>query len=153
MKCNRQFRKIGATCKLTLLYIVFLFISCRFAPKTPGVDFRETTYFQYENQNQWIETAGDEVRILAYAENADLDKLKKIYDKKARYIFLAGGGCFSATEQEMEAQISNDTLYIIWHEPQRPCPSTGKKEQTCMSLEIDKSRYPDYKNFKIILKK
>lgn len=136
---------------ITILLTAFLLTQCD-APKTEGISFSETSFFQNENQNRWLENTKDELQFLTYAENADNEKLNAFYQQNAKYIFVIGGGCFVAKTTEMEARISNDSLFIIWHEPNFPCPSVGKRPRTNMALEIDKKRYPNYKNFKIIIK-
>jgi len=135
----------------TIILTAFFFIQCS-APKTEGISFNETAFFQNENQNKWLESTKDELQFLTYAENADSEKLNAFYQQKAKYIFLIGDGCFTAKSKELEAKISNDSLFIVWHEPNFPCPSVGKRSQTNMALEIDKKQYPNYKNFKIIIK-
>lgn len=129
----------------------FFLVQCN-APKTEGISFEETSFFQYENQNKWLENTKDELQFLTYAENADSEKLNEFYKQKAKYIFLIGGGCFVAKPTELEAKISRDSLFIIWHEPNFPCPPVGKHSRTNMALEIDKNKYPNYKKFKIIIK-
>ena len=128
------------------------------APKTEGILFEEF-FFSDEHQNKWLENANDELQILNHVENdtqlenkATTYKLDAFYKHKAKYIFVIGGGCFVAETTEMEAKITNDSLFIIWHEPNFPCASVGKRPRTNMALEIDKKLYPNYKNFKVIIK-
>lgn len=130
----------------------------RNAPKTEGILFEEF-FFSDEDQNKWLENANDELQVLKNVENftqlenkADIDKLDAFYKHKAKYIFVIGGGCFVAETAEMEAKITNDSLFIIWHEPNFPCASVGKHPRTNMALEIDKKLYPNYKNLKVIIK-
>ena len=130
----------------------------RNAPKTEGILFEEF-FFSDEDQNKWLENANDELQVLKNVENftqfenkADNDKLDAFYKHKAKYIFVIGGGCFVAETTEMEAKIISDSLFIIWHEPNFPCGTAGKHSRTNMALEIDKKLYPNYKNFKVIIK-
>ena len=136
---------------ITILLTAFFLIQCN-APQTEGISFSETAFFQNENQDRWLENTKDDLQFLTYAENADSEKLNAFYQQKAKYIFLIGGGCFTATPKELEAKIAKDSLFIIWHEPNSPCPPVGKRSRANMALEIDKSLYPNYKNFKIIIK-
>lgn len=136
---------------ITILLSALFLIQCN-TPQTEGISFSETAFFQHENQNRWLENKKDELQFLTYAENADSKKLNTFYKQKAKYIFLIGGGCFAATPKELEAKIAKDSLFIIWHQPNSPCPQVGERSQTNMALEIDKKRYPNYKNFKIIIK-
>ncbi|OAH69303.1 hypothetical protein AXA65_14785 [Chryseobacterium sp. FP211-J200] len=130
----------------------------RNAPKTEGILFEEF-FFSDEDQNKWLENANDELQVLKNVENftqlenkATTDKLDAFYKHKAKYIFVIGGGCFVAETTEMEAKIISDSLFIIWHEPNFPCATAGKHSRTNMALEIDKKLYPNYKNFKVIIK-
>lgn len=84
----------------TIILTTLLLIQCN-APKTEGISFSETSFFQNENQNRWLENTKDELQFLAYAENADSEKLKAFYQQKAKYIFVIGGGCFVAKTTEM----------------------------------------------------
>lgn len=142
---------------ITIILSAFLLTHCS-VPQTEGISF-EDFFFIYEDQNKWLENMNDELQVLKNVENftqledkADNDKLNAFYKQKAKYIFLIGGGCFVAKTTEMEAKISNDTLFIIWHEPNFPCPPAGKHSRTNMALEIDKKIYPNYKIFKVIIK-
>lgn len=137
--------------RITILLTAFFLIQCN-APQTDGISFSETTFSQNESQDRWLENTKDELQILTYAENADSEELNAFYQQKAKYIFLIGGGCFTAEPSELEAKIAKDTLFIIWHQPNSLCPQVGERSQTNMALEIDKKLYPNYKSFKVIIK-
>ncbi|RZL51247.1 MAG: hypothetical protein EOP00_00070 [Pedobacter sp.] len=141
---------------ISLLAVVLMLSSCsqRLEP-IKGINFKECKFYD-ENQNKWISTLTDakQVLIIDSVELTNPTYIKQLdstYIKKAQYIFLAGGGCFNAQVKEMGAEIKHDTLHIIWNEPNSICPPTGKRAPTTLCLEIDKTLYPNYKNFKIVL--
>jgi len=135
-----------------LLILAIFFSACNHK-SINGISFKECD-FEDNNENRWISTAAEAKQFLnldtAKLTNQEyLKQLDSTYSKKAQYIFLIGGGCFHAHVKEMEVEIKNDTLNIIWNEPLKICPSTGKRARTNMCLELDKNQYPNYKNFKI----
>ncbi|MCZ4244131.1 hypothetical protein [Pedobacter punctiformis] len=134
---------------LGILILSVLFTNCNTHKQTKGINFKEIA-FEYENQNKWVSTVTEAKQLLLLDSlSVTTEQLDSMYNKKAQYIFVIGGGCFSAKPGEMEAKIQNDTLEIIWNEPSGMCPETGKMAPANMCLEIEKEKYPRYKDFKI----
>gem|GEM_PF-1496556 len=117
-----------------------------------GISFKVSQLFDNANANRWITTTKEAKQFLQFgnSKQKDIAELDNIYRKKAHYIFLMGGGCFGAEAEEMQVEIKNDTLNIIWNRPKKECPPTGKVGPTYLYLELDKKQYPDYKKFIVI---
>ena len=63
-------------------------------------------------------------------------------------LFIIGGGGIWVRAKNCRAEVKNDTLFFFYESIINNAP-TGEASPTMMCLEIDKIKYPNYRNLKI----
>ena len=143
---------------ILILFIVFTSICCK--TKNEDFKFHECEFYlsevvgnpfdNVEKYIRWVDNKQDVINSKVHFKDLELNKrnLDSLYKIKAQYFFIIGGGSIWVQAKNCRAEIKNDTLYIIYkpkwnHEPVGECAST------MMCMELDKSKYPNYRELTI----
>lgn len=115
----------------------FQFYDCQYHPK------------YYETGDFWIDNPEENVKSkIEFLEKKlnerDLDSL---YQTKAHYLFSSA----FTSAKKCRADIINDTLYISF-KPKKFNDPLAEPSPTTICLEINKLKYPNYKNLQVKFK-
>lgn len=132
--------------KVILLYSLS---SCNL--KNADLQFYDCQYHPkyYETGDLWIDNPEENVKSkIEFLEKKlnerDLDSL---YQTKAHYLFSSA----FTSAKKCRADIINDTLYISF-KPKKFNDFLAEPSPTTICLEINKLKYPNYKNFQVKFK-
>lgn len=108
--------------------------------------FEEIDY-SFVLKDKLIDTHKKAVEINLSEENNKEEK--EFYKNNAVYLFQIGGGCFYPKHENISVELNNNTIHIIWKQPNEPCPETGEYLPFFGKIIISKNEYPKYKTMKI----
>lgn len=144
---------------ILLVFVVLCCISC--TPKKEDITFHECEFrFSEVNNNpfdhiehykKWIDNKQEAIRSNLYFYELERNKrnLDSLYKTKAHYLFIIGGGGIWVRAKDCNAEIKNDTLFIAYT-PKWNRKPVGEAAPTMMCLELDKTKYPNYKALEIV---
>lgn len=106
-------------------------------------------YFNW-SKDTWIDNKQDALDSQLRFDNLELNKrnLDSLYKTKAHFLFLIGSGSTYTKAEECSAKITKDTISIYY----KPMWSddVGWLDYTYLCLEINKIKYPNYREMKIV---
>lgn len=113
-------------------------------------DFDQSQYNDALNYNKWIENKEEAIKTkLSFGYgNLDNRNLDSLYKEKAHYLFIIGGGGSYVPVDNCEAEIKNDTILIKYTANYISGP-VGEAASSLICLEVNKSKYPNYKKMKV----
>jgi hypothetical protein len=137
--------------KHILLKAILLFSISSCNLKDADLQFYDCQYHPkyYETGDFWIDNPEENVKSkIEFLEKKlnerDLDSL---YQTKAHYLFSSA----FTSAKKCRADIINDTLYISF-KPKKFNDPLAEPSPTTICLEINKLKYPNYKNFQVKFK-
>jgi hypothetical protein len=137
--------------KHILLKTILLFSISSCNLKNADLQFYDCQYHPkyYETGDFWIENPEENVKSkIEFLEKKlnerDLDSL---YQTKAHYLFSSA----FTSAKKCRADIINDTLYISF-KPKKFNDPLAEPSPTTICLEINKLKYPNYKNVQVKFK-
>jgi hypothetical protein len=113
-------------------------------------EFFGNPFNSVDTYKKWIENKQDAMNSKIQFEDLKLNNrnLDSLYQTKAQYLFIIGGGGIWVRAKNCRAEVKNDTLFFFYKPIINNAP-TGEASPTMMCLEIDKIKYPNYRNLKI----
>ncbi|MTH14131.1 hypothetical protein [Flavobacterium sp. LC2016-01] len=137
---------------LFFLLLIFSIVSC----KNEKTDFKlyscEYNVGQYTDSiyySKWIDSKDDAFKTKLTFDDSKLNQrnLDSLYKKTAQFLFVIGGGSLSILPKDCVPEIKNDTLFIRYKAISHS--GVGEIASSNICLEINKKKYPNFKNMKI----
>lgn len=135
-----------------ILLITTIITSC----KTENPDFKlyscgfdQLQYNDPVNYSKWVENKEEALKTkLTFDSSLDKRNLDSLYQETAQFLFIVGGGGTYVPIEKCSAEIKNNSVLIKYTGNSIKGP-VGEAASTLICLEINKKKYPNYKNMRI----
>ena len=136
-----------------IVLLIVIITSCKSENQDLKLYSSEFDKFQYNDSlyySKWIDNKEDALKTkLTFDSDLNKRNLDSLYKETAQFLFIVGGGGMYVDIENCSAEIKNDTLFIKYKGNEISGP-VGEAASSLVCLEINRKKYPDYKNMKVI---